>query len=154
MADRSAEDRDGQFREFFRTHIIGVLADADPTLAGVRDGTDEERLLSQGTEQALLQRCAASLESATKLDLKKQQLGPVGITGLAVVLSRMAGMTSLDLGENDLGAEGAVALAGALGSMHGMTSLRLDYNYLGAEGAVALAGALGSRGGLTSLGLD
>ena len=103
---RSAE----RFRALFREFLMDALVEVDASLAEVRDGADAERLLAQGSEGQVMERCRGALERVTQLDL--------------------GAIMTLGLYENSLGAEGARALAGALGGMTAITTLDLRGNKL------------------------
>jgi hypothetical protein len=144
---------DARFRKLFRRHILGALVDADPELAPVRDGTDDEQLLDRGSEAAVLRRCEHALQQVSKLEIKSANLRANGLQALEGAMKSMVSITELHLDGNSLGAEGARALAGALGGMTAITKLNLSGNELGAEGARALAGALGGMTAITTLDL-
>ena len=57
-----------RFRALFRECLMDALVEADASLAEMRDGTDAERLLAQGSEGQVLERCRGALERVTQLD--------------------------------------------------------------------------------------
>ncbi len=75
-------------------------------------------------------------------DLRRNEVGVEGASGLAPALKQLTALQHLDLCRNELCAEAATALAPALRQLIALQHLDLCRNELYAEGASALAPAL------------
>ena len=90
----------------------------------------------------------------TQLDLRRNDIGDKGATGIAKALKVNSTLTVLYLSGNDVGDQGATGLAEALKVNSALTVLHLRSNDVGDQGATGLAEALKVNSTLTELDLS
>ena len=77
--------------------------------------------------------------SLTSLNLRGNNIGPIGAAALAKALTKNTSLTSINLSNNNIGDKGAIVLAEALKVNTSLRAITLVNNNIGDEGAKELA---------------
>ncbi|KNC53369.1 NOD3 protein [Thecamonas trahens ATCC 50062] len=132
-----------------------LLSDEASAAADAGDGLSQPSVYLEFAMATMTSVDVARGMTLTALDLYWNQVGDIGATLLASVLSGSeAGLTALNLGYNSIGDDGAAALGKALASNATLLELNLKSNTIADDGASAFAAGLAANKRLMRLHLD